>query len=81
MSGAGALAFRPARLSSEPFKFLWPRNTKKHVARHFRIGIRTARDWLVDGVPADRRLERAVVIERELDRLAAEIRRLRGAEE
>ena len=65
------------RLSPDPLRFIWPRHTAKHVAGAFAIALRTARDWLRDGVPFERRIERATIIERGLDAIAAEIRRQR----
>jgi hypothetical protein len=66
-----------ARLSSAPFRFVWPRHTRKRIAAAFGIGLATSRDWLVQGVPLARRQEMARILEAELDRIEADIKRLR----
>jgi hypothetical protein len=41
------------------------------------VSVETARDWLRDGVPLARRQEMARILEAELDRIEADIKRLR----
>lgn len=65
------------RLSTEPLRFVWPRDTRKRLVSAFNISVHTARDWLRDGAPLARRQEMARVINAELDRIEAEARRFR----
>jgi phage terminase Nu1 subunit (DNA packaging protein) len=51
--------------------------TRKRIAAAFGIGLATSRDWLRDGVPLARRQEMARILEAELDRIEADIKRLR----
>lgn len=76
-SSVRAMTDISARLSPLPLRFIWPRHARKRVARAFGVSIHTARDWLRDGVPAERRMELAAIIDRELDEIGAEIRRIR----
>lgn len=70
-----------ARLPSTPLRFVFPRFTRKMIARKFAVSVETARDWLKVGVPIARRQEMARVINAELDRIEAEIRRVRQESE
>lgn len=70
-----------ARLSPAPLRFIWPRHARKRIARAFGVSVHTAKDWLRDGVPLERRLELAAVVERELEGIEAELARMREGDE
>lgn len=65
------------RLPPAPLRFVFPTGARKRIARAFRISVETAHDWLRYGVPAGRRADLARVINAELDRIEADIRRIR----
>jgi hypothetical protein len=70
-----------ARLSPEPLRFIWQRHTRKRIAQRFRVTVHTARDWLRDGVPRERRRQMANIITAELDEIEAAIQRIRESGE
>lgn len=69
------------RLSPEPFRFVWPTNTRKRLANRMRVSLETAKVWLRDGVPQHRRDEMARVILAELDQIERQISEHRRAHE
>jgi sirohydrochlorin ferrochelatase len=66
------------RLSIAPLLALSGRHTAKQISRWFGCAVSTAKVWLVDGAPAERRAELADVIDAQVAEVLKHIEEARA---